>query len=309
MDVLKIENVSKSFGDKHAVYDFSLAVPEGSIYGLLGPNGAGKTTTIRMVMNIIAPDAGQIEVMGENLNDEIKDCIGFLPEERGLYQKMIVRDVLQYLGEIKGMPKGNIGPSIEEWLARVKLQDCIDKKVEELSKGMQQKLQFASTLIHNPKLIILDEPFSGLDPVNMDLIKDIILDEKRKGNTIIFSTHIMEQAEKLCDYICLINNGGKILDGPLFEVKSKFGKNTVVIEFDGDNHKLKSLPGVEKVYDFNKYVELKLKQGTEPQTVLEALVSMVRLNRFEFMEPSLHDIFIEMVRDGESGKGEVDAQA
>jgi ABC-2 type transport system ATP-binding protein len=309
MDVLKIEHISKSFGDKNAVDDFSLAVPEGSIYGLLGPNGAGKTTTIRMVMNIIAPDAGQIEVMGEELNDAIKDRIGFLPEERGLYQKMVVFDVLHYLGEIKSMPRAAIKASIEDWLGRVKLEDCISKKVEELSKGMQQKLQFASTLIHNPNLIILDEPFSGLDPVNMDLVKDIILDEKHKGHTIIFSTHIMEQAEKLCDYICLINKGAKVLDGRLFAIKSKFGKNTVVIEFDGDNNKLEGLPGVEKIYDFNKYVELKLKQGTEPQSVLEALVSKVKLNRFEYMEPSLHDIFVEMVRDDDAGKDTSDAQA
>jgi ABC-2 type transport system ATP-binding protein len=295
MDILKIDSVTKTFGRKVAVDDFSLTVPEGQIYGLLGPNGAGKTTIIRMIMNIIAPDNGRISVMGEELNESAKDKIGFLPEERGLYQKMKVRDVLTYLGEIKSMSKDQIGNAIVEWLQRVKLIDNIDSKVEELSKGMQQKLQFASTLLHDPKLIILDEPFSGLDPVNLDMIKNIILEEKRRGKTIIFSTHIMEQAEKLCDLICLINKGEKVLDGRLFEVKAKFGKNTVLLEFDGDSNVLSSLPNVEKIYDYNKYVELKLNDGASPQKILEALVSKIKINRFEFMEPSLHDIFVDMV--------------
>ncbi len=295
MEILKIENISKSFGAKVAVDDFSLTVPEGSIYGLIGPNGAGKTTTIRMVMNIIAPDQGRIEVMGETLNESSKDRVGFLPEERGLYQKMVVKDVLTYLGQIKSMPKNEIENAISYWLERVKLEDCREKKVEELSKGMQQKLQFASTLLHNPRLVILDEPFSGLDPVNMEMIKDIILEEKRKGITFIFSTHVMEQAEKLCDKICLINKGRKVLDGKLFDVKSRFGRNTVVLEFDGNSADLKDLPGVEKVSDYNKYVELKLKDGASPQAVLEALVPKVRINRFEFVEPSLHDIFVDVV--------------
>ena len=295
MSILNIDSVTKTFGKKAAVDDFSLTVPEGTIYGLLGPNGAGKTTTIRMVMNIIAPDSGQIEVMGEKLNENSKDAIGFLPEERGLYQKIKVRDVLTYLAQIKSMDKAEIPAAIARALERVRLSEYIDSKVEELSKGMQQKIQFASTLLHNPRLVILDEPFSGLDPVNMEVIKDIILEEKRKGTTIIFSTHIMEQAEKLCDYICLIDEGKKVLDGKLFEVKKQFGKNTVVVEFDGDNGCLHNLEGVEKVNDYNKYVELKLKQDTDPQIILEQLVNKVRLNRFEYMEPSLHDIFVEKV--------------
>jgi len=295
MHILKIEEISKSFGSKQAVDHFSLDVPEGSIYGLIGPNGAGKTTTIRMVMNIIAPDQGRIEVMGETLNESVKDRIGFLPEERGLYQKMLVRDVLTFLGQIKSMPKADIQKSIERWLQRVELAEYPEKRVEELSKGMQQKLQFASTLLHNPHLVILDEPFSGLDPVNMDLIKDIILEEKRKGTTFIFSTHVMEQAEKLCDNICLINKGRKVLDGRLFDVKSRFGRNTVEIEFDGDSAALRNLPGVDKISDYNRYVELKLHEDASPQAVLEALVPLVQLNRFEYVEPSLHDIFVDVV--------------
>jgi ABC-2 type transport system ATP-binding protein len=295
MDVLKIEEITKAFGKKIAVNNFSLSVPEGKIYGLLGPNGAGKTTTIRMVMNIIAPDSGQITVMGEKLNEDTKDKIGFLPEERGLYQKMKVSDVLSYLGQIKSMNKGEIDQSIKMWLKKIELEDYYDKNVEEMSKGMQQKLQFASTLIHNPRLIILDEPFSGLDPVNMEMVKDFILEEKHKGGTIIFSTHVMEQAEKLCDYICLINKGYKVFDGPLFEVKSKFGRNTIVIEYDGDGAALSDLKGVEKVSDYNKYVELKLSDGTDPQTILEQLVHRVKINRFEYSEPSLHDIFVSLV--------------
>jgi ABC-2 type transport system ATP-binding protein len=302
MDMLKLENVTKTFGQKTAVKDFSLAVPEGAIYGLLGPNGAGKTTTIRMIMNIIAPDSGEIRIMGDQLTDELKDKIGFLPEERGLYQKMTIADVMLYLGQIKGMDKSSLKEAISTWLKRVKLEDYADSKVEELSKGMQQKLQFVTTLIHDPQLIILDEPFSGLDPVNLELIKGIVLEEKRRGKTIIFSTHIMEQAEKMCDSICLINKGRKILDGPLFEVKKRFGKNTVVLEFEGDNAVLQKLDGIEKIYDFNKYVELKLMRDTEPQKILSALVPQVSINRFEYMEPSLHDIFVEMVRDKEDEK-------
>ncbi|HDS00498.1 MAG TPA: ATP-binding cassette domain-containing protein, partial [candidate division Zixibacteria bacterium] len=304
MAILKIDSVTKVFDRKVAVKNFSLEVQEGVIYGLLGPNGAGKTTTIRMVMNIIAPDEGRITVMGREMNEQAKDRIGFLPEERGLYQKMVVRDVLTYLGEIKGMKKPQIAGAIEEWLARVKLSECIDDKVEELSKGMQQKLQFASTLIHDPQLIMLDEPFSGLDPVNLELIKNIVLEQKRQGKTIIFSTHIMEQAEKLCDNICLINKGEKVLDGPLFEVKSKFGKNTVVLEFDGDISDLEGLPGVEKIYDYNKYVELKLHDGTSPHKVLESLIDKVELNRYEFMEPSLHDIFVDIVGEKKDAREE-----
>jgi len=300
MEILRIENVTKAFGDKRAVDGFSLSVSEGVIYGLLGPNGAGKTTTIRLVMNIIAPDSGQIFVLGESLNERTKDLIGFLPEERGLYQKMKVRDILFFLGEIKGMKRSQIGPAIESWLKKVQLEDCIEKKVEELSKGMQQKLQFAATLLHNPRLIILDEPFSGLDPLNTDLIKSIILDEKRLGKTIILSTHIMEQAEKLCDNICLIDRGRKVLDGGLFDIKARFGRNTVVVEFEGDGDHISALPGIERVFDYNKYVELKLEEGVEPQSILQALMPLVKIIRFQLLEPSLHNIFIGLVSDAHS---------
>ena len=296
---LVLKNICKSFNSTVAVSNLSLSVPSGKIYGLLGPNGAGKTTTIRMVMNIIRPDSGEIEVLGEPAGESTKDRIGFLPEERGLYQSMSVRDVLLFLAEIKNLKRSDTGPLIVEWLERMGLSETIDKKVQTLSKGMQQKLQFISVLIHEPDLIILDEPFSGLDPVNVELIKDIIMEEKRKGRTIIFSTHVMEQAEKLCDHITLINKGEKVLDGPLFEIKAKFGRNSVIAEIDGDAREFETLDDVERISDFNKYVEFKLTRGGDSQRLLHALAEKTTVNRFEVVEPSLHDIFIDVVRGGD----------
>ncbi len=296
---LVLKNVSKSFDGTVAVSRLSMNVPGGKIYGLLGPNGAGKTTTIRMVMNIIRPDSGEIEVLGEPMRESTKDRIGFLPEERGLYQSMPVDEVLLFLSEIKNIDRGTARPLVDKWLERMELMHVKDKKVQTLSKGMQQKLQFISVLLHDPELIILDEPFSGLDPVNAELIKDIILEEKRSGRTIIFSTHVMEQAEKLCDHITLISRGEKVLDGPLFEIKSKFGRNSVIAEIDGDASEFENLEDVERVSDFNKYVEFKISQGGNPQNLLKALVEKTTVNRFEVVEPSLHDIFVDVVRGGD----------
>ncbi|MCP4704402.1 MAG: ATP-binding cassette domain-containing protein, partial [candidate division Zixibacteria bacterium] len=206
-EYLRLENICKSYESKKAVDNLSLSVPQGSIYGIIGPNGAGKTTTIRMVMNIIAPDSGKVLVKGGTAKDDFRNHVGYLPEERGLYKKMTLDEIIKFLAEVKGYPVKKTAEAMDGWLEKMSLIDYKQKKVEELSKGMQQKLQFITTLIHQPDLIILDELFSGLDPLNIELIKNVLMEEKRRGTTILFSTHVMEQAEKLCDYICMINGG------------------------------------------------------------------------------------------------------
>jgi len=296
MTVLEIREVSKSYDHFLAVDRVSLTVEEGSIYGFLGPNGAGKTTTIRMALDIIAPDSGEILVFGEPLTDQIKDRIGYLPEERGLYTKMKIGELLYYLARLKSLPSKEAKEAVDYWLYRVELSDYKEKKVEELSKGMQQKLQFVATVINRPELLILDEPFAGLDPVNTNLLKDIILELNREGATVIFSTHQMEQVERMCHNIFLINKGKKVLDGPLHEIKKRYGKNTVVMSFTGNGEFLKSLPGVAKVNDYGNYVELTLKKGTDPNAILKEAVSRLTINRFELVEPSLTDIFIDQVK-------------
>jgi ABC-2 type transport system ATP-binding protein len=301
-EYLKLDNISKAYDGKVAVEGLSLSVPKGSIYGIIGPNGAGKTTTIRMIMDIIAPDSGSILVDGKKTGKEFKNRVGYLPEERGLFKKMTLIEVVTFLAEIKGYSKAKINAGIDGWLRKMSLFEYKFRKVEELSKGMQQKLQFITTLLHEPDLIILDELFSGLDPLNIELIKDIILEEKRRGTTILFSTHVMEQAEKLCDYICLINKGQKVLDGRLGDIKAKFGKNSIQVEMDGDGSFVRELPGVEKVSEFNNYIELKMARDADSRTILRSLSDKVNIKRFELMEPSLYDIFIEVARtDPRSG--------
>jgi ABC-2 type transport system ATP-binding protein len=295
-EYLKLDNISKAYDGKVAVEGLSLSVPKGSIYGIIGPNGAGKTTTIRMIMDIIAPDSGSILVDGKKTEKEFKNRVGYLPEERGLFKKMTLIEVVTFLAEIKGYSKAKINAGIDSWLRKMSLFEYKYRKVEELSKGMQQKLQFITTLLHEPDLIILDELFSGLDPLNIELIKDILLEEKRRGTTILFSTHVMEQAEKLCDYICLINKGQKVLDGRLGDIKAKFGKNSIQVEMDGDGSFARELPGVEKVSEFNNYIELKMTRDADSRAILRSLSDKVNIKRFELMEPSLYDIFIEVAR-------------
>ncbi|MCX6826822.1 MAG: ATP-binding cassette domain-containing protein, partial [candidate division Zixibacteria bacterium] len=223
-EYLRLDNISKAYDGKVAVNSLSLSVPAGAIYGMLGPNGAGKTTTIRMIMDIIAPDSGSIMVGGKKTDGDFKNRVGYLPEERGLYKKMTLVEIITFLAEIKNYNRHKVAQAIDGWLEKMSLGEYKYRKVEELSKGMQQKLQFITTLIHQPDLVILDELFSGLDPLNIELVKEILLNEKRRGTTILFSTHVMEQAEKLCDYICLINHGKKVLDGRLADIKAQFGK-------------------------------------------------------------------------------------
>lgn len=292
---LSVENVSKRFDHFTAVDALSLQVPTGTMYGLLGPNGAGKTTTLRMIMNITLPDTGRIEILGKPMSEKLKEHIGYLPEERGLYPKMKVGETILFFGEIKGMSAAAAQTKMDYWLGRLDLLAWKEKKVNELSKGMQQKIQFITTIMNDPALIILDEPFAGLDPVNADLLKDIMLELKKQGRTIIFSTHRMEQVEKLCDNICLINKAKKVLDGSLREIKRGYGKNTVIVEFEGDDAFLHDPRFVLSANNYGQYAELKLQPGANAQELLRSMVERTTITRFEVAEPSLNEIFKEVV--------------
>jgi len=294
--VLSISGITKKFGDLTAVKDLSLKLSKGVICGLLGPNGAGKTTTIRMIMNIIIPDRGEIKILGKKMDEKLKEKIGYLPEERGLYPKMKVDDLLRFFAGIKGISKNKAKNRINYWLERLEIADWRTKKINELSKGMQQKIQFILTIFNDPQLFILDEPFIGLDPINTELFKDIILELKQKGKTILFSTHIMEQAEKLCDEICLINKGENILSGKLNQIKRNFGKNTVIVEYQGDGDIFRNSADIAKYNDYGNYVELELREQVESQSFLKKIIDKVNIQKFEVMEPSLNQIFIESVK-------------
>ncbi len=303
MAVLEVINISKYYDGVRAVDGVTFSVEAGEIYGLLGPNGAGKTSTMRMIMNITAPDAGEIRLFGEPFREELKHRIGYLPEERGLYPKMKVLDHLTFLGEMKGLKAREARLRASDWLKRVNLEEWGDKKVQELSKGMQQKVQFIATLLHEPDLVIMDEPFSGLDPLNAKFLKDILLEYKRTGKTIILSTHLMEQAEKLCESICLINKGRVALAGKLAEIKQRFSHNVVTLEVEGDGQFISELPLVEQVNDYGKTLHVTLKDGADPNGLLEAVIQKgLKVYRFEVSETSLDEIFIEVVggRNGQN---------
>ncbi|HEX8920009.1 MAG TPA: ABC transporter ATP-binding protein [Pyrinomonadaceae bacterium] len=298
---LTLTGVTKRFDEFTAVNDLSLRVRPGRIFGLIGPNGAGKTTTIRMIVNITAPDEGTIELFGQQINPELQDRIGYLPEERGLYKKMKVIDQLRFFGELKNVKGKNADEAIDRWLARVKLTEWKNKKAMELSKGMQQKIQFIAAVMHDPDLMILDEPFSGLDPVNQEVLKEIVLELKAAGKTIIFSTHQMEMAERLCDDICMINRSNKVLDGTLREIKRSFGRNAVALRLEGDGQRvLDDTALVAKVEQHSDEMEALLAEGVDAQELLRQLVaSGARVTKFELVEPSLNDIFIEKVGEVE----------
>ncbi len=294
MNVVEIESVTKTFGQHVAVDDLSLSVPTGSIYGFIGPNGSGKTTTLRMIMRIYHPDRGSglIRVLGEERYGAANDRLGYLPEERGLYKKMKVRDILRFYAELKGIRE--FKSAVQVWLTRLDLADWADKKVETLSKGMAQKVQFISAVIAEPELVILDEPFSGLDPVNTEVLREAVLDLRRRGATVIFSTHDMGIAERLCDFIFMIHKGRKVLDGTLNAIQDKYGQDTIrvkVAKRDGD---LRRILGVEHVTDFGQLQELRISPGTETQDVLAALMQRGRVTHFELARPSLHDIFVRI---------------
>ncbi|GMV23065.1 MAG: ABC transporter ATP-binding protein [Vicinamibacterales bacterium] len=291
---IAVNGVSKRFGEHQAVNNVSIAVPAGSIYGFIGPNGSGKTTTIRMIMNIIVPDSGQIEVLGKNSAADVRDDVGYLPEERGLYKKMTVKRVLQYYGQLKGKPASEIESGIRDWLGRLELSDWADKKVEQLSKGMAQKVQFIAAVVSKPKLLILDEPFSGLDPVNAEALKDAVLEMRRRGTTIVFSTHDMHAAELMCERIFMIFRGNKVLDGTLDDIQNEYGYDTARVRTSGGAAVLAGMPSVDTVNDHGNYQDVKL--NGDPQAFLQALVQKTTVQRFEIRRPSLHDIFVRIAR-------------
>jgi len=316
---LDIQGITKRYGDFSAVRGLSLAVPQGAVYGLLGPNGAGKTTSIRMILNIIAPDEGTVTIMGRvNTEQAALDRVGYLPEERGLYKKMQVRRVLRFLAQLKGVAAREADRRIDEWMERFALKTA-DKdwgvaKIDELSRGMQQKVQFIGTLLHDPDLVILDEPFSGLDPINAQALKDTVVELRKRGKTVIFSTHLMDNAERLCDSVCIIARGDKVLDGTVAGVKQEHGGNNVALALaDGGadlvNRVLADHRMVERVDDSNRFFEISLQRGADPQALLHRLIEAgAKVQRFELVQPSLHQIFLEKVgatgvEAGRSGHG------
>ncbi|PWT72438.1 MAG: ABC transporter [Proteobacteria bacterium] len=301
-NTLELRNVNKTYDKFVAVDNLSLEIVQGSVFGLLGPNGAGKTSSIRMMMGITMPDSGDVVVFGEKFRREHLDRIGYLPEERGLYKKMKLLEQVIFLAQLKGVAEHNARKRAKQWFERLELTPWMEKKTEELSKGMQQKVQFIAGILHDPEFLILDEPFSGLDPANADVLKDILLEQRKAGKTILFSTHRMDQVEKLCDSICLIDHGRGVLQGELREVKSRFGKNHVQIEYEGDGDFLQTAPSVLTCHNFGNYTEVELKPGSDPQELLKGLVARARVNRFELAEPTLEKIFIDTVNNKQNGK-------
>ncbi|MCU0239913.1 MAG: ATP-binding cassette domain-containing protein [Pyrinomonadaceae bacterium] len=298
MITLKVSNVIKRFGEFTAVNNISFEIKSGRIFGFLGPNGAGKTTTIRMIVGITAPDEGAIELFGQKITPEIQDKIGYLPEERGLYKKMKVNEQLRYFAALKGIAQKEADKRIDFWLEKLKLSDWKLKKSSDLSKGMSQKIQFIATVLHEPELIILDEPFSGLDPVNAEVLIETIAELKANGKTIIFSTHLMETAERLCDDIILINKSKKIIGGTLREVKESFSKNLIALRCIGGEKVLEDKDLVKNIVKHSDELEIELAQNTDSQILLKKLIeNNAVVTKFEKIEPSLNDIFIEKVKE------------
>jgi ABC-2 type transport system ATP-binding protein len=296
--MLTVQNISKTYkGGVKAVDGVSFSVRPGSVLGILGPNGAGKTTTIRMILNIIKPDAGIIEFKGSPVGEDTKNAIGYLPEERGLYKKSSIGDTLAYFASVKTAPNG-VKQSVGEWLERFELQGMEKRKIEELSKGNQQKVQFIAAALHNPDLLILDEPFSGLDPVNQLKFKDVVMDLRNRGKAIIFCTHQLESAEKICDEIVLYNKGKVVVEGAVDAVKQRFGSNSVHCEFEGDGQFIAGLDMVEKAEIFSNYAEIQLKPNVALNECIAALLPKLNLTKIERVQPSLLSIFIDIVGKG-----------
>ncbi len=295
MYALEVKNLFKSFGDIKAVNDVSFQVHEGSVFGLIGRNGAGKTTTMRMILNIYLPESGEVVFRGKKVDNNFKDKVGYLPEERGLYKKMKVLDTIKFFAELKGKSGKEINRKANEYLERFELLDRKDSKIEDLSKGNQQKIQFISTLIHDPNFIILDEPFAGLDPINTELLKDIILENSKKGKVIIFSTHLMDFAEKMCDHIAMIDKGELILSGSLKEIKNKYAQKNVSLNYEGDLSFLNGNPIIEKISDFGNTTGIRVKEAEQIQALLKLLIEKnVTVKKFDANDISLHDIFVEL---------------
>jgi ABC-2 type transport system ATP-binding protein len=296
MSAIELKAITKTFGQHTAVDTLSLSVPEKSVYGFIGPNGSGKTTTLRMIMNILMPDRGDIKVFGETLQSSSSDHIGYMPEERGLYKRMKVRELLLLFGGLKNGK--NLSTRVDDWLKRLDLTAWADKKVETLSKGMSQKVQFIMTVVAQPKLVILDEPFTGLDPVNTEVLKDAVLALQDQGATVVFSTHDMNMAEKMCDFIFMIYQGKKVLDGTLESIQNKYAQDTIRIQTDNGIADLKSLPGVESINDYGRMQELRITPDTNTNVILENLLQKTKVHKFEIAKPSLHDIFVRIAGPG-----------
>jgi ABC-2 type transport system ATP-binding protein len=304
MHAVEIDHVTKTFSGFTAVDDLSLAVPPGTIYGFIGPNGSGKTTSLRMMMRIFHPDRGHIRVLGSETWEAANDRVGYLPEERGLYKKMKVREILKYFAQLKN--GRDIPRRIDQWLERMQLGEWANKKVEALSKGMAQKVQFISAVIAQPELILLDEPFTGLDPVNTEVLKDAVLDLRRQGATIIFSTHDMDVAERMCDFIAMIFRGRKVLDGTLESIQDRYGSDVIRVRLETNGAagsgngapgllaQISEIPGVERVNDFGRLQELRITRGADTQQILAGLMRLGAVRHFELARPSLHDIFLRI---------------
>ena len=294
MNAIELRSVSKMFGAHPAVSDLSLDVPEGSIYGFIGPNGSGKTTTIRMILNIIRPDTGHIAVLGQQSATAARDDVGYLPEERGLYKKMMIRRLLRYYGRLKGDTTSRLDVSIEDWMRRMELPGLLDRQIETLSKGMSQKVQFVAAVVSNPSLLILDEPFSGLDPVNAQVLKDAVLEMRRRGATVVFSTHDMATAERMCDRIFMIFRGRKVLDGSLESIQNQYGADTVRIRTSAGLSALTDMPEIEAVNDFGQMQEVRV--TGDPQVFLARISARTAVYHFEVTRPSLQDIFVRIAK-------------
>ena len=292
MSAIELAGVTKTFESVTAVDDVSLSVPEGAIYGFIGPNGSGKTTTMRMIVNIIYPDRGRILVLGEALGAGRSPHIGYLPEERGLYRKMTVEALLEFYGELRGGRK--VTAEVKGWLERFDLAQWAGRRIDALSKGMSQKVQFIAAIVPRPKLLILDEPFTGLDPVSVETIRGAILDLRRRGSTVILSTHDMSVAENMCDSIFMIFRGRKVLDGTLASIQDRYGNDTIRVATEDGAAAMADLAGIESVRDFGRVQELRMARGCDPQEVLRALVARTRISSFEISKPTLHDIFLRI---------------
>ena len=292
MHTIELKNISKSFGEHLAVDELSLNVPQGSVYGFIGPNGSGKTTTLRMIMNILYPDSGEIDVFGGKLKSSSNDRIGYMPEERGLYKRMKVRELLLFFGGLKN--EKDIKTKVDNWLERLELTDWANKKVEALSKGMGQKVQFIATIVSQPELAILDEPFTGLDPVNTEVLKDAILELQKQGTTVVFSTHDMSMAENMCDFIFMIYKGRKVLDGTLESIQGEYGSDTIRLRAKNGGVHLQDIPGVDKVNNYGHMQELRMAENADPDQILKSILERTSILSFDIVKPSLHDIFVRI---------------
>lgn len=294
MPIVDLDHIAKTYSGKVAVHNLSLRIERGTMFGLLGPNGAGKTSTIRMMIGMTLPDSGTVRLFDAPFRRAMLSRIGYLPEERGLYKRMKVIDQLVFIGQLRGLDAHTANARSRQWCERLEIAEAMEKKTQELSKGMQQKIQFISTLLHDPELIIMDEPFSGLDPVNATLLEETLLELKRKGSTILFSTHRMDQVEKLCDALCLVDNGAVVLEGTMRAVKSRYARNRVVIEYEGDASFL-THPSIAELREYPGRAEFKLREGGDAQALLQSAARHAQIFKFELVEPSLEDIFIRTV--------------